>query len=120
MIVELIKTFKFDAAHSLHHLPATHKCSRFHGHSYRVDIHVTGEVDPKTGWLMDFGDLKKIVTPLIDRLDHQNLDEIAELPISTSEMLAKYFWDEIQPKLSCLSAVTIWESDSSRCVYRGK
>ena len=119
MTVELIKSFKFDAAHSLHHLPETHKCSNFHGHSYKVDIHISGPVDPKIGWLMDFGDLKKIVAPVIDSLDHKNLDQIEDLPISTSEILAKYIWDKIAPSLPFLSAVTIWESDSSRCIYRG-
>ncbi len=120
MEVELIKTFRFDAAHSLTHLPPGHKCRNMHGHGYRVDIHVTGEVQAETGWLIDFGDLKAIVQPVIDTLDHANLDEIAELKVSTSEMLAKYMWDRIKPHLPIMTAIEIWESDSSRCVYRGQ
>jgi 6-pyruvoyltetrahydropterin/6-carboxytetrahydropterin synthase len=68
---------------------------------------------------MDFADLKAIVQPIIDDLDHRNLDELDELPNSTSEMLAKYIWDRLSSPLPLLSAVTIWESDTSRCIYRG-
>jgi 6-pyruvoyltetrahydropterin/6-carboxytetrahydropterin synthase len=90
-----------------------------HGHSYRVDIHIAGPVPPETGWLMDFADLKAIVAPVIDSLDHANLNEIPGLEISTSEMLAKYIWEKIKPSLPLLSAITVWESDTARCVYRG-
>ncbi len=119
MKIELVKTFKFDAAHSLQHLPEGHKCRDMHGHGYRIDIHITGEVQPETGWLMDFGDLKTIVQPIIDSLDHCNLDDIEGLKISTSEMLAKYIWERIKPQLPILSAVEVWESDTSCCIYRG-
>ncbi|MCD4823982.1 MAG: 6-carboxytetrahydropterin synthase QueD [Phycisphaerae bacterium] len=120
MEVELVKTFYFDAAHSLAAAPDGHKCRQMHGHGYRVDIHVTGQVDPQAGWLMDFGDLKKIVAPLIDSLDHKNLNEIDGLANSTSEMLAKYLWDHIAADIPQLSGVTVWESSTSRCIYRGK
>ena len=119
MEVELIKTFRFEAAHSLSHLPSEHKCSRVHGHSYRVDIHIRGPIPAGAGWLMDFGDLKAIVGPVIDSLDHSSLNDIPGLEISTSEMLAKYLWDRLRPALPLLAAVTVWESDSSRCIYRG-
>jgi 6-pyruvoyltetrahydropterin/6-carboxytetrahydropterin synthase len=120
MQAELIKTFRFDAAHTLSAAPDGHKCRNLHGHSYRVDIHVAGEVDPQRGWVMDFGDLKKIVNPLIDQLDHSMLNEIPGLENSTSERLGKWLWDRIRPALPQLTAITVWESDSSRCVYRGE
>jgi 6-pyruvoyltetrahydropterin/6-carboxytetrahydropterin synthase len=119
MEVELVKTFMFDAAHRLARAPHGHKCRNLHGHSYRVDVHVRGEVDPNHGWLMDFGELKAVVEPLIAALDHTNLDESTDLPCTTSELLAKYLWDRIAPRIPHLSAVTVWESDSSRCIYRG-
>jgi len=119
MDAEIIKSFRFEAPHTLARVPKSHKCSRLHGHSYKVDIHVTGPVDA-TGWVMDFGTVKKIVEPIVDSLDHRCLDEIPGLENSTSEMLAKYLWDRLAPTLPGLSAVTIWESDTSRCVYRGK
>ncbi len=120
MHAELIKTFRFEAAHSLPRAPDGHKCRRLHGHGYRVDVHVAGEVDPDTGWLTDFGDLKAIVQPILDTLDHQHLNDVPGLENSTSERLAKYLWDRIQPRLPILSAVTVWESETSRCVYRGR
>ena len=119
MEAELVKIFRFDAAHSLPNAPEGHKCRQLHGHAYRIDIHVTGVVDPERGWIMDFGDLKKVVRPIIDSLDHKNLGEIPGLENPTSETLAKYIWDRIAPNLPNLSAITIWETDTSRCTYRG-
>jgi 6-pyruvoyltetrahydropterin/6-carboxytetrahydropterin synthase len=119
MEAELIKTFRFEAAHALPNVPAGHKCSRYHGHSYRVDVHVTGPVDPRTGWVMDFGDIKTAVAPLLEQVDHRMLSDIEGLANSTTEMIAAYFWDRLAGVLPLLSAITIWESDNSRCVYRG-
>ena len=119
MQAELIRTFRFEAAHALPNIPDGHKCRNMHGHSYRVDIHVTGEVDPRTGWVMDFGDIKQAVEPLIDALDHKVLNDVPGLENCTSELIAKYIWDHAGPNLPQLSAVTVWESDNSRCVYRG-
>jgi 6-pyruvoyltetrahydropterin/6-carboxytetrahydropterin synthase len=120
MEAELVRTFRFEAAHALPDLPEGHKCRRMHGHSYRVDIHVTGPVDEQTGWVVDFGDIKKIVEPIIAQLDHSLLNDVPGLGNSTSECIARYLWDRIAGELPILSAVTIWESDTSRCIYRGK
>jgi len=119
MEAELIKTFRFEAAHSLPRAPEGHKCRRLHGHNYRIDVHITGQVDPDTGWVMDFGDVVKVVEPLLDRLDHRMLNEIPGLDNPTSELLARYLWEHIAPHLPKLVRITIWESESSCCVYRG-
>jgi len=118
MAFELIKTFRFEAAHSLPNVPAGHKCARLHGHGYRVDVHVAGEPDPQTGWVVDFGEIKAVVGPVLDELDHRCLNELPGLENSTSEALAQYLWERIWPKLPGLAALTIWESDTSRCVLR--
>ena len=120
MEVELVKTFKFSAAPCLTSAPEGHKCRSLHGHSYRVDFHVVGKVDEHRGWLIDFSDLEAVVASHINALDHGNLNEVPGLVNSTSEMVAKYLWDKIKPKLSILSAVTVWESDTARCIYRGE
>ena len=120
MHVELLKTFRFDAAHYLPFDPEGHKCRGLHGHSYRVDIHVAGEVDPDLGWLIDFAELKKIIEPIVDALDHQFLGDIEGLENSTSELLAEYLWNRIQPQLPILSKIALWESDTSCCIYCGK
>ncbi|MCY2932410.1 MAG: 6-carboxytetrahydropterin synthase QueD [Planctomycetota bacterium] len=120
MEVELVKTFRFEAAHSLPHVPPGHKCARLHGHGYRLDVHVSGTPDARTGWLMDFGDIKKALAPILEDLDHHCLNDIPGLANSTSELLAKYIWDRLRPALPILSAVSVWESDTSRCIYRGQ
>lgn len=118
MEYELVKTFRFEAAHSLPNVPPDHKCGRLHGHSYRVDVHVTGQPDPQTGWIIDFGDIKRAVEPILDELDHRCLDDIPALQNSTSERLAAYLLDRIRQTLPGATAVTVWESDTSRCTCR--
>ncbi len=120
MKAELSKTFRFDAAHQLPNVPADHKCAALHGHGYRVTVIVAGEVDPQAGWVMDFGKIKGVVEPLISKLDHANLNEIEGLENPTSELLARWFWDRIAPALPELSTITIAESDTSSCTYRGE
>lgn len=119
MEAELVKTFRFEAAHTLAGAPRGHKCRRVHGHSYRVDIHVTGPVDPRVGWVMDFGRIRKLVDPIIEQFDHHFLNDIPGLENSTSEMIARFIWDRLAGQLPGLSAVAVWESDTARCVYRG-
>lgn len=58
--MNIFKDFTFEAAHRLPNVPDGHKCSRLHGHSFRVRIHVSGSVDPASGWVMDFGDVKRV------------------------------------------------------------
>jgi 6-pyruvoyltetrahydropterin/6-carboxytetrahydropterin synthase len=119
MQAELVKTFTFDAAHSLPAAPEGHKCREVHGHGYRVDVHVVGEVDDTAGWVMDFDVIVSAVRPVIDALDHRLLNEVEGLENSTAELIARYIWDRVEGKLPGLSAVVVWESDRSRCIYRG-
>jgi len=119
-IVELSKEFSFEAAHSLPNVPSGHKCGRLHGHSFRVEVTVRGPVDPKTGWLMDFADLKAKFRPLEEALDHRFLNEIPGLENSTSENIARWIWRKLKPEVPQLFAVTVNETCTSRCVYRGE
>lgn len=119
MRAELSRTFRFDAGHSLPNVPPGHKCARPHGHSYRVTVTVSGEVDERIGWVMDFGRIKEVVEPLIGQLDHAVLNEVVGLANPTSEQIAKWFWDRIRPLIPQLVAVAVAESDTSVCVYRG-
>ena len=120
MQAELIRTFRFEAAHRLPNIPEDHKCRRIHGHSYRVDVHVTGEVDPHAGWVMDFAEIKSVVDPILEAIDHRLLNDVSGLENCTSELIAKYIWDRVAPSLAGLTAITVWESDDSRCIYRGR
>lgn len=118
-IVTLVKEFTFEAAHRLPNVPAENKCRRLHGHSYGVEIHVTGEVDPGTGWLIDYADIKKAAGPVIERLDHRCLNEIEGLENPTSERIAAWIWKRLAPALPSLSLIVIRETSTSRCLYRG-
>lgn len=117
--VELVKDFRFEAAHWLPHVPEGHKCRRMHGHSFRGEVAVRGEVDPRTGWLIDFADLKRAVDPLVAQLDHYLLNEIPGLENPTSEMLAVWLWDRLAPHVPLLYRVTVEETCTTRCHYFG-
>jgi len=119
MVVELKKEFRFEAADWLPRVPRTHKCARLHGHSFRVDVMLSGEVDPKTGWLVDFANVEDAFAPLRDRLDHHTLNEIEGLENPTSEVLAAWIFDRLREALPLLSAVTVWETADACCTYRG-
>ena len=119
MSLELRRTFQFEAAHLLPHLPADHKCRRLHGHSFRVEIAVTGGLDPKLGWVMDYADIKSAFDPLWQRLDHYYLNEIPGLENPTSENIAIWIWQQLKPRLPGLSEVVVAETCTARCIYRG-
>ena len=56
--MDLVRKFQFEAAHFLPNVPAGHKCARLHGHSFMVELHLRGDLDPQLGWVMDFADVK--------------------------------------------------------------
>jgi 6-pyruvoyltetrahydropterin/6-carboxytetrahydropterin synthase len=117
--VEIFREFTFEAAHRLPNVPPGHKCGRLHGHSYRVAIHLTGDVNRELGWVMDFGDVKEAFRPLESQLDHYYLNDIEGLENPTSEVLAAWIWDRLKPDLVELSAVVVRETCTSGCTYRG-
>jgi 6-pyruvoyltetrahydropterin/6-carboxytetrahydropterin synthase len=118
-VMEIFREFTFEAAHRLPHVPAGHKCARLHGHSYRVEIRIQGPVTEPAGWVMDFADLTTAFAPLRDQLDHYYLNEVPGLDNPTSENLARWIWDHLTPQLP-LTAVTVRETCTSGCTYRGE
>jgi 6-pyruvoyltetrahydropterin/6-carboxytetrahydropterin synthase len=119
MILELRKTFQFEAAHLLPHLPEGHKCRRLHGHSFQVDVVVEGECDPQLGWVMDYADITKAFKPIWEQLDHNYLNEISGLENPTSEIVAEWIWNLLQPRLPLLKEIVVAETCTAKCVYRG-
>ncbi|ATE52684.1 6-carboxytetrahydropterin synthase QueD [Actinosynnema pretiosum] len=118
--MELFREFRFEAAHRLPNVPEGHKCARLHGHSYLVVVQLDGPVDPEAGWVVDFGDVKAAFKPLEERLDHYYLNEVEGLENPTSENLAVWIWDRLIGALPMLSAVTVRETCTSGCTYRGR
>jgi 6-pyruvoyltetrahydropterin/6-carboxytetrahydropterin synthase len=119
-VVELVKDFRFEAAHYLPNVPEGHKCRRMHGHSFRGEVAVRGPVDGHVGWLIDFADLKRAIDPIIARLDHYLLNEVEGLHNPTSESIAIWLWQRFEPLLPQLHRVTIEETCTTRCHYFGE
>ena len=117
--MELFKEFKFEAAHRLPNVPEGHQCSRLHGHSFQVALHVEGPVDESLGWVIDFSELKQAFKPYLTMLDHNYLNEIEGLENPTSENIARWIWDRVKPLVPLLSQVVVRETCTSGCVYRG-
>ncbi|TDT14586.1 6-pyruvoyltetrahydropterin/6-carboxytetrahydropterin synthase [Ilumatobacter fluminis] len=116
--MEIFREFTFEAAHRLPNVSEGHKCGRLHGHSYRIELHVDGEPDERTGWVMDFAEIKQAFAPILDRLDHHYLNDVPGLENPTSETLAAWLWSQLDGDLP-LSKVVVRETCTSGCVYRG-
>ena len=113
----------FAAGHALRNYHG--KCENVHGHNYRVQVTVEGERLNEAGLVVDFVELKRLMGRVIERLDHQFLNDVAPFDIlnPSAENLAKYFWDEISRDLKGdvpvrVSEVRVWETDTSIAVYR--
>ena len=119
MHVRLVKSFDFEAAHYLPEFPDGHKCRRMHGHSFRVDVVVEGEIPEGRHYLIDYGEIKAVIEPVRLRLDHYLLNEVEGLEHPTSEVLARWIWDRVKPELPLLCEVHVHETCTSRCEYRG-
>jgi len=117
--VRLAREFTFEAAHRLPNAPPGHKCARLHGHSFRVELLCEGDIDPHSGWLLDFAEIKRAFTPLYERLDHRYLNEIDGLENPTAENLARWIWLHLKPDLPLLTQVNVAETCNSKCEYRG-
>ena len=118
--MEIFKEFTIEAAHQLPNVPAGHKCGRLHGHSFRIEVHVRGPVDPAMGWVIDFADIKSAFKPVEEAIDHRYLNEVAGLENPTSENLARWIWDRVLPALPMLSKVTVRETCTTGCAYEGR
>ena len=125
-MISITKTYRFEAAH---HLP-NHKgkCARPHGHSYRVDVTVSGPIkvdegQSDAGMVMDFDDLDSIVKPLIEVCDHHDLNDVLYFR-TTAERFADWFSYQIRYALEALHSgvdlteVMVWETEKSRATWR--
>ena len=121
MIATIAKHFTFDAAHFLPLVPADHKCHRMHGHTYEVEIIVTGPI--VNGFVVDYEDIATAWAQISDLVDHRVLNEIPGLENpSTENLIAWMFqrimlgWDQSLDTLrNNLSAIRIKESSTTWC-----
>ena len=119
MNITLTREFRFDAAQSLDVFPEGHKCRNLHGHTFRLQISVTGEVDSETGMFYDHAEIAKVVRPLVDQLDHSYLNEIEGLECPTIENMCYWFWQKIESELPGLSEIVLYETPTTWCRYTG-
>ena len=120
MKFELKQQFRIESARFLPHLPESHPCRRIHGHSFRVEISVEGEMDQKMGWLYDHAEIGKATKEIIEKLDHRYLNDIPGLENPTFENLAIWIWNDLKTKCPDLCEVVVHETASVRCSYRGE
>jgi 6-pyruvoyltetrahydropterin/6-carboxytetrahydropterin synthase len=118
--MDIFKEFVFEAAHRLPNVPEGHKCARLHGHSFSVQIVVSGGVDPLTGWVLDFADIKTAFGPFYEMLDHHYLNEIEGLENPTSENIAVWIWNKMKILLPGLSKIIVKETCTTGAVYQGE
>ena len=114
----------FAAGHYLRNYKG--KCENPHGHNYKVRVTLRGAELDKAGLLLDFKDLKEVMKHVIDRLDHQMLNDIEPFKVlnPSAENIAKYFYDEAKGRLQVVTSgrvdvkdVTIWETDTTTARY---
>jgi 6-pyruvoyltetrahydropterin/6-carboxytetrahydropterin synthase len=112
------KEFTFEAAHQLDPelLGADHKCTKLHGHSYRVRVYVRGELD-KRGFVIDYHDLSAAVDPIIASLDHANLNDVLDCH-PTAENIARWIFDHLRyHKLRNIVRVDVHETAKTCATY---
>ncbi|NUM54797.1 MAG: 6-carboxytetrahydropterin synthase [Candidatus Hydrogenedentes bacterium] len=101
--------FGFESAHFLPNVPLEHKCRRMHGHSFRVEVAANR-----------LNELEPHLRAVYDALDRRCLNEIAGLENATSEQVARWIWNCLAPRSCELGSVTVAETCTARCVYRGE
>ena len=113
----------FAAGHALRNYRG--KCENVHGHNYRCQVTVEGHELDQIGLLIDFVALKKALQTVIDRLDHQWLNDFPPFDVlnPSAENIAKYIYEEVNKGLNMdgavkLTSVRLWETDTSSAIYR--
>lgn len=117
--MDIFRIYHLQCARRLPALADAHPCSRMHGHSFRVELTLSGALDPKLGWVIDFAEVDSAWQAIHATLDHRCLNDIAGLDNPTSENLAIWLWNGLLPYLPLLSKISVMESHDSGCSYHG-
>ena len=112
------RRFRFEAAHRLPNVPPGHKCGRMHGHSFEVILHADQDISGRDMGV-DFDHLDQCWAPFHGQFDHYCLNDLPGLENPTSEMLAAWIWQRLEPDLSELSWVTVYETATAGCHFDG-
>jgi 6-pyruvoyltetrahydropterin/6-carboxytetrahydropterin synthase len=117
MKFELKSQFQIESARFLPNLPASHPCSRMHGHSFVLILSFHGKLNPETGWVRDYHEINEGLKPLLSQLDHHILNEVSGLENPTSELLAVWLYERARKIIPELVRVTIKETPNTECSY---
>ena len=119
---ELTISVNFEAAHYINNYSG--KCSRLHGHNWKVEVNISGSKLDELGMLIDFRDLKAAVNKIMIKLDHYCLNEIEPFCSinPTAENIAKYIYEQLKETQDFdqdikLRSVKVWESLNSAAAY---
>jgi 6-pyruvoyltetrahydropterin/6-carboxytetrahydropterin synthase len=134
--VTVTRRLNFNAAHRLHNPALSESENRelfglcnnpnWHGHNYRLDVSVSGEIDERTGYVIDLKRLRDIVeTHLIDKMDHKNLNVEVDFMRGvnpTAENIVIACWRVLEPavKPGRLKLLRLWETDNNYVEYEGR
>ena len=118
--MKISQAFRFEAAHRLPNVPPSHRCSRLHGHSYRIEVQLDGPVDPVTGFVADFFDMEASFAEITHALDHQCLNDVAGLENPTAENIAVWIWERLKRKLKHMASVRVYETADCWAEYGGR
>lgn len=116
-ICGITRLFEFESAHFLRNYHG--KCANLHGHSYKLEVSAKGKLND-SGMVIDFTDLKHIVTSLIERLDHRDLNSLFPNMNPTAENLVVWIYNELEvamPEGVNLVRVKLWETSNSYVEY---
>ena len=117
---ELSKQFRFEAAHTLQRSVDAEASRRIHGHSYRAEVAVRGTPDATTGMVVDLGLFERALASARAELEHQFLDEVADLGPATMENLCTWIWRKVAPVCGGVVRVTVYRDGTGDvCSYFG-
>jgi len=114
--MDLVVDFEFCAAHRLPRHPG--RCFRMHGHSYRLQVLVSGEPDGRSGMVVDFFDIEEVVGQVVGSVRDTCLNDRLENP--TAEAIVAWLWLQIQPALPQLAELRLFETEACHVSYRGE
>ena len=118
--MKIFKKLTFDSAHFLPNVPEGHKCKNLHGHTYTLTLVLEAKINRPAGWAVDFTDVKALVKPIIDRIDHKLLNDIEGLENPTCEVISIWIFNEIKKVLPIIKSVELWETPNSGSIYEGE
>ena len=116
---KLVQIIRFESARRLTKVPKEHPCSNLYGLAFKLEIHIEGEMDRESGFVLDFNVIEKSFSPIYKQIDHNYLNDIEGLENPTSEVLIEWIWNNLKPELGQLTKLVLWENEVSKVEYYG-